>query len=174
MVLYGLYPYVLTELSKTIVDVVHSLHILHYGAGYQLACVMFANNRLTTHVWCVSSGTVGWKDELRAGLATVWACMETPAVPHSITYSGERDFASAIAGTMAESSPLVIPEIAVDSVVTPIQGQMLKGFHGEDPLGYLVYLQSRLCSARGSALMNKLPVLSKVTMNMYRLMICSF
>ena len=167
--MYGLYPYVLSELSKTIMDVVHSLHVRHHGSGYQLSCVMFVNDKLTTHVWCVSSGTEGWKDELRAGLATVWACMETPAVPHSITYTGESDFASSIAGTMADSNPLVIPEITVDSIVTLVQGLMVKCFRGEDPLGYLVYLQSRLCSARGTPLMTKLPVLSKVTMIIYKL-----
>ena len=161
MILYGLYPFVVGELSKALSESVYAIHIVHEGGRVKLFCVMFRESEVCVHVWAVIIARSGWEVELAGHLATVMSMTENPVEPQAFVYDGDRKFVQSVAGALRDHIPMLLPELNIAWLLL-IQSEVLKGLHGLDPVGFISYLRCRLESAVGTPFMDKMPALSEV------------
>ena len=146
-------------MGKLFANSVYSLHLRRDCGKIHLECVMFDGLEIRLHVWAVVAAKSGWEVDIAGHLATVLATTEVAYAPQSLVYSGDRRFVQSVAASLEGYIPLLIPELDVQWLIRVFQAEILKGFHGLDPIAFISYLRCRLESAVGTPFMDRMPVM---------------
>ena len=164
LILYGLYPYVVDQLSDLVtLGAYVGVRLTSTGSMWRVDCNLIEGTEVTTVLLGVIRSGEKWQSNLTRLVATTLSCVNSISQLRVICVDEHINVGRAIGSGAVPTVPVVMRVFDVQWVQRVIRSRFTSQFSGLDPYSVLDFLKYRLAGVINDSYFDKLPELRSVS-----------